>query len=449
MLSVQLVNGDLTVDLDEISQDGAGVEAVAGMTGLGLPPVSVQWLEGAGDGAKARNIRVLPRDIDIPLHVFCEDRDELRAAMRRVSLVLAGELRLYLLEDGVRAYYADVVRTGGGTYTYGSDSAGEYDWSSIVTVRAGVPYWTHVDAETVTHSGDLEAAAYTITNPGTASAKPVWTINGPLNHFRLARGDKVLDWWGDLGATDAITVDTDDCSVRDQTGANRYSGLATAPDMWDLSPGANDIAVTLDKFTPTTRTNWVTNPRFGNVTHGWTVTGTGTVAVVSGALKVGTGVSTGTATETTASKTITGFSADVGKAYVVRVKWGYEAFAGAAGTPVKLKITVDGVESSYGASGGPGIVRETVKEFVVPASGSVTISATTGTASGKRVPVLLDEIYVGLAGDYFDGASTDSANYDYAWTGTADASTSTATYLPAVPDPSFTLTYEPRDWMEV
>ena len=47
-----LTKGDLTVDLGELlAGTEYGTQVLAGVTGLGLPDVSAQWFEGAGDGA--------------------------------------------------------------------------------------------------------------------------------------------------------------------------------------------------------------------------------------------------------------------------------------------------------------------------------------------------------------------------------------------------------------
>ena len=69
MPSLALENDTDALDLDYVFKYGRGIQALSGATGFGLPPVSIRWLEGAGDGALYRGRRVLPRDIDLPLLV--------------------------------------------------------------------------------------------------------------------------------------------------------------------------------------------------------------------------------------------------------------------------------------------------------------------------------------------------------------------------------------------
>src|SRR5690606_14528783 len=155
------------LDLDEISLKGEGVEVVSGLTGFGLPPVEVFWSEGAGDGAQPRGRRVLPRDIDLPLHIAAPGRQALKQMVNKISRVMTGKmiLRVYDTNEDYHLW-VEVYRTGGGTFTYGVDTDGEYTWEGIVTVRAGDPYFRRSQPVTETilqaTSNNMEYEARTI-----------------------------------------------------------------------------------------------------------------------------------------------------------------------------------------------------------------------------------------------------------------------------------------------
>src|SRR6478736_4102406 len=122
MPRLQMESATDTLDLDYVLKFGRGIQVTSGVTGLGLPPVQVRWLEGAGDGAVYRGRRVLPRDIDIPLYILGRDRDDLMSLWSRLAAMLDGKVRLRMVEDDGTSWYCDVYRVGGGTFTYGVDT---------------------------------------------------------------------------------------------------------------------------------------------------------------------------------------------------------------------------------------------------------------------------------------------------------------------------------------
>jgi hypothetical protein len=148
--------------LDGVQQNGVGVQARSGLTGLGLPPVQVQWLEGAGDGAVAHGWRTLPRDIDLPLDIVGADREDLIEWLSRLSRVLgkpsmtpgshASVLYLNFYDEEGEKWSCPVEHVGGGDYTYGQDTIGETDIELVVTLRAGDPYWSDGARESFTAS---------------------------------------------------------------------------------------------------------------------------------------------------------------------------------------------------------------------------------------------------------------------------------------------------------
>lgn len=437
-----------SLSLNEISTNGSGVQAVAGATGFGLPPVTVHWFEGAGDGAQYRGYKAEPRDLDIPLFVEAANRANLKAKLATLSRVVTGAFLIKLVEDDDVYRTIEVARVGGGTYTYGQDTTGETDWESVLTVRAGSPFWQFA---TGAGAGPWETGTDTIivNNPGTADAYPIWTCFGPISSVTVTNDDtgESFAWSGQVNYGEMLTIDTETATCTDQAGSNRYDGLATAPSLFRLAPGDNSVTVTVTKPASLVRTNYVTNPTFGNTTHGWTPSGDGValgrVSVVSGRLRIGN--STSDTEATSAERSISGLTPGV--TYQVRVKFGGDGVPRALQVLHTLRVTnIDaGTQTVFTAASD--VYGEVVTTVVAGGSGFITISASAAYTGANYCPTYVDQVYVGLPGEYFDGDTTDTASVTYAWVGTANSSRSTATAVDH--DPEVAVDFLPRDWMVV
>ncbi len=245
--------------------DPTAPTALAGLSGFGLPPVDVQWTEGVTDGATLANVRVKPRDIDLPLAIFANDRADLKARLERLTPALTQEATLKLADPATsETWSAAVIRIGGGDAALGIDTDAETYWQTVVTLRAGRPFWIRDSAEqfTITPGGagrsllprlanlrlssSQALGTRDVTNPGNATAYPTWIINGPGTTFAAIDEDgNTLEWEGTLEEGDTLTIDTAEGTVTDQTGADRYDGI-TSPTMWLLRPGLSTVTVALD-----------------------------------------------------------------------------------------------------------------------------------------------------------------------------------------------------------
>ena len=225
---VTLSKGTTVLDLGELMRGDRGMQALAGMTGQGLPPVSAQWFEGAGDGATWRGSRVLSRDVDLPLLFEADDADQVQGLLSTLAQVLdprTGQARLTLTRAG-QSWWTDVVRVGGGTWTSGGSETDGQTWvATLITLRSGDPFWTRDDAESfevrVTSAGrgllpklsrlrltsSQAMGTRTVENDGDAVAYPRWVATGPGSNFTAigARGE-VLRWEGTLAAGDRKSV---------------------------------------------------------------------------------------------------------------------------------------------------------------------------------------------------------------------------------------------------
>ncbi|MEU4155692.1 phage tail family protein [Actinoplanes sp. NPDC026670] len=271
------------LNLDDVLNFGTGAQALAGATGLGLPEVSAQWIEGAGDGAVYRGSRLRSRDIDLPIYLAAKDRPRLQELLARLEKMLAsGEFAMRWYEDDGTYWSTNVAWQAGGGWTYGLDTTGETDLATVVTLRAGSPYWTYsVSAtEVVRNSGSgrgllngsltrmrLSASqaigTMTLNNDrATAPSYPVWTVQGPGSNF-IARSPsgQQLRWTGTLATGERLILDARKGTAVDGTGANRYSQLAPAPKFWPVLPGTTTATASLEGTTTASSISCTWQPR--------------------------------------------------------------------------------------------------------------------------------------------------------------------------------------------
>lgn len=250
-----------------------GVRARAQMRGTGLPPVNVQWFEGAGDGARARGARVLTRTLDMPVKITGANRAlvwERFSALAQIIAPTVGDVTITFEIEGTD-WYLLARRSGGGDFTWGEDTDGNTVLLTTLTFEAGNPYFQRVDQDaklilpgglgkgllrgvgtlsglevsTITGLGSVE-----FVNSGDVPAFPTWRVWGPYTRFTLTSEDgKVLDWVGAKTNGQYVLVDTEFGTVVDNTGANAYANLAPAPRFWTIPAGDSVASIVLDNPT--------------------------------------------------------------------------------------------------------------------------------------------------------------------------------------------------------
>lgn len=257
-----------TLNLNGVAEQGLGYQATAGATGFGLPSVSAQWLEGAGDGSRFRGQRVLSRDLDMPLDIVGRDRAHLRTLISRLARAVAQECSLVLVDDEGMRWSTPVYRTGGGEI----ELAGSTDVQTTLTFRAPDPYFTASTVSTQRVGGDPGTQPFLsslmsmplaasqaigeiqLDNVGDVPAYPVWEVYGPGRDLAVTSpSGETLRWTGSLSATEKLVVDTRTGTVKDGTGANRYALLDTAPRFWTVPPGVSTAAARLLDTTAASR----------------------------------------------------------------------------------------------------------------------------------------------------------------------------------------------------
>ncbi|MEV7282596.1 phage tail family protein [Streptomyces sp. NPDC093111] len=265
-----------SLDLNEVAGTGYGYQATVGATGFGLPSVSAQWLEGAGDGSRFRGQRVLSRDIDLPLDIVGRSRRHLSSLISRLARAVAQECSLILVDDAGVRWSTPVYRTGGGEI----DLAGTNDVQTTISFRAPDPYFTASTVSTQRVGGDVGTTPFLssivslpvaasqaigeiqLDNTGDVPAYPVWEVYGPGRDLTVVSPTgETLRWTGSLSSTEKLIVDTRTGTVTDGKGANRYALLDTAPRFWTVPPGVSTAAVRLLDTTAASRVVCSWRPR--------------------------------------------------------------------------------------------------------------------------------------------------------------------------------------------
>lgn len=455
-----------TIQSNEIASTGVGVEVRAGVTGLGLPPVDLQFDESAGDGSRYRGRRVKQRSLDLHFQIYGPDRDSLKPDLDRVSQVLAYPCTVTLVdEDAGESWQIVGYRSGGGDYAYGDlGDSDATDGSTVVimsvTLVTETPYWESTTPIVL----PMTAGAVMVNNPGTVASPPVWTVTGPTLGFKVESEDGDTLWFSSL--IDSGTTVTLDCgagTVTDNNGRNRYNDLTDLPRFWNIPEGSSVVNVSYDRSSTDYETvygeprhNFVTNPRFENNATGWTLTGFSYEAANKRLIQSG-----GLITAVPKISTVcTGL--EVGENYVVRmdgsatrdIPWPN----GASPTFTQIVVNDGGVRKVK-------VIGPKAKF----ASSPFTFTAENATVTLEIYPLVaqrkddqyarssgwIDNVYLGEAGTYFDGSFPDAANMQYDWTGAAHASVSIATPLSipkltgGVSSPIVKLSYRPRKWLVI
>lgn len=280
VLALESAGGSLT--MGAISGVSAGLK----IRGLGMPPVALQWFEGAGEGKSFRGGRTLSRVLDMPVTIRGVNEDEVleRYSLLSRILVLENAPVLLTLEIAGAGWRAEVVRTGGGDYTMGEDSDGLTYLKTVLTVESGAPYWERVDSEArVINPGGLGipligpgqsltqlllsntegSGTVQFTNTGDVVAWPSWKFLPPFSGFVMeSPSGQILEWnQAEVKDSGYIEVDTVQGTVTDETGENRYDGLEDAPKFWPIPSGATEAHVILAGATSATRVEVAWHPR--------------------------------------------------------------------------------------------------------------------------------------------------------------------------------------------
>lgn len=260
-------------DIIEFSANNpaSGFVKGSGAAGFGVAPTSVIIREGAGAGGRHRSTRRGPRSILFPVLMF-GSVGELENMMRRLARLMNDTYSAPILAahypDG-SIYETEFHYEGGLDPQYGNDTNVRDFIKIALQLRSPSPYWTNRIAtdypfvsptagrgliRTGNSFSKLRISSgqilgdVVVNNAGDVEAFPVWTIKGPGNYFEAIRrkDGATFRYNSVLTASNIVTVNTQEKTVVDQTGADRYTSMSTAPKLFSIPPGESSIRVYLD-----------------------------------------------------------------------------------------------------------------------------------------------------------------------------------------------------------
>ena len=259
--------------------DVSGYIALAGVTGIGLPQLTLTADAMPRGGTRVRHIQLEPRLLTVPILVEGVDRAQFLDRWRFLAEAFAATRRLgpgqlvSTQPDGSRRLIDCYYEAG----WEGNPDAGPTWDTPVLTLYAPDPFWR---AETptlitrtagtaggvsflsplITITSSQTLGATTVNNPGTVEAWPSWRIVGPTSQViatNVTTGESwTLDpvaWRGTaLGAGEEVTITTEPAVVLGPAGSGapqgtNWAGALNWPAaiMWGLDPGDSSVQFTV------------------------------------------------------------------------------------------------------------------------------------------------------------------------------------------------------------
>ena len=273
-------NGD-----EIICNTASGYNVLDGIQGFDLPPyVLTASTPGGWDGGLLEHARQAERDVYIPLHLSATTTPLMRGLKTRLAALVdprRGDMQ-------VKVQQLDATtRTATGRYMDGMVSTLAEDeglsWQNVgVMVRCFDPAWLGPNTVAaviaaagtdvflsapffpLTVIGSQAFGSVTVNNPGDEDAYPVYTITGPGSNFSATNGAESWGIDGAIAGGEVLTVDTRRGvqTVVDAGGDSQWSRISEGADMWPLTPGDNDLTISLSGATAASSVRVEFTPRY-------------------------------------------------------------------------------------------------------------------------------------------------------------------------------------------
>jgi hypothetical protein len=252
--------------------------------GFGIPATKVRIDESAGTGGVWRNTKRGVREVDLPVTVLGNSRDDVLVKLRRLVRLLNdanGPTKINAIHDhpGGENLYLEAHYTGGDESEWGSSAGNTWNrW--VLSFQAPMPHWVSSTIERFTIgsgstgrgllpqlskmkiSSSETLGTISAINVGDVAAYPVWTIRGPVTNLLISNGSQNFSFNRIITGSETVIVDTERGTVEDEFGTNLYSILNPAPKLFVLQPGVNGLTVYGADSTPNTRITCEYSPRF-------------------------------------------------------------------------------------------------------------------------------------------------------------------------------------------
>jgi hypothetical protein len=260
---------------DTISFDDNNYVPQVGLMGFGIPSPILRIDPSASNGGTFRFSKRDVREINLPLMILGTSRQETETKLRRLSYILRDKAVLAITYENGEIWTLDVYLAGGGETQFGSTGADHFcQWD--LALQAPQPFWQSTAPFSVSIVSSSAArgllagsspkslaflrvkssqafGTVTVTNTGDVNAPAVWTINGPSTLTTIQLNGVGFTFNDTITSATTITIDCEAGTVKDQTGANRYSGLGTAPKLFSIPPGDQTLTVSVTGATSDTK----------------------------------------------------------------------------------------------------------------------------------------------------------------------------------------------------
>lgn len=250
---------DISPELGWFTRPGPG--------GWGANPIELVTDPIAAGGEQVRYIRVQPRTITWPLHIWGEThqqfveryRQVLRAFTSTTHRQAPGILTISRPDGTNRMIYA--------YYKEGFDGEVGENWLSanpVINLWCPDGYWTDTTDTTISRSQPVASNFFspfitvgssqvlgdtTIVNPGEISAWPRWTVTGPMTKLtatNITLGQRFALTYS-LSAGQQVQITTQRPMVRGPGDINLAGSLDwPSAVLWPLLPGANQVNFSID-----------------------------------------------------------------------------------------------------------------------------------------------------------------------------------------------------------
>lgn len=257
-----------------------------GRTGFGVAPTKLITRDGAAGGTRWRRTRRGARNIVMPVLIFGDTRQSVEDKLRALIRLLQDDVttpRLVATYPSGERVYADIHYSSGADPTYGTDTDGTSWCRWALNFLGPSAYWTSEkqisysigtasigrgllrtgqSLSRLSLSSSQALGTVLVENPGDVDAYPIWNIKGPGDSFTATLPDGTGFVYNvPILSTEVITINTKDKTVKDQTGANRYAALSTAPNLFSVPKGNTNIAVLMTGTTAASLVSMYFNPR--------------------------------------------------------------------------------------------------------------------------------------------------------------------------------------------
>ena len=268
---------------DSISLEGPDFFAKAGTRGFGIPTPVLRIDPSASNGGTFRYSKRDIREIDLPITILGDTQSETEEKARRLANILQGPATLTATYDTGDVWALTVYYAGGGETQFGQNGSDHFcSWDLIL--KAPQPFWESTTPFSISIIQDTTTRGLlagstpktlsklrvktsqafgniSITNDGDVDAPMVWTIQGPSTNASFSLNGVGFSFTQTLTSADTITIDCEAGTVTDQTGANRYAGLSSAPKLFNIPPGDAVLSINVTGATSATKVRGYFSPR--------------------------------------------------------------------------------------------------------------------------------------------------------------------------------------------